>query len=343
MSRETIRFAIIGAGLISRIHARAIQRIDDAELIAVADPAVDKAGKLAEEFGIRHVYAAFEEMLKRDDIDVVTICLPSGLHADAAVAAAQAGKHILCEKPLDITVERMDRMIAAARKYNVKLASIFQHRTSPAALAVHQAIREHRLGKLVLGDVYMKYYRSPEYYRSSDWHGTWRLDGGGALMNQGVHGIDLIRWIVGDVESVMAYAAPLVRDIEVEDTAVAVLKYKNGAFGVIQSATSVYPGYEGRFEIHGDKGTIIFGSGGIREWRIEGSEDKGPLVEARLTGSSDARNISEAGHIHFFEDMIGAIRDNRDPMITGEEAGKSVKLVLAIHESARTRAEVKIS
>ncbi|GIP38009.1 oxidoreductase [Paenibacillus sp. J31TS4] len=339
---DKIRFAIVGAGVISPFHAKAIAGNPNAELVAISDVDADKAKKLASDLQVADTYSDYEQMLKRDDIDAISICLPSGMHADVAVAAAEAGKHIFCEKPLDITVEKMDRMIKTARDRAVKLGVVYQRRTFPAAIATRKAIQEGKLGKLVLGDAYLKYYRSPEYYKSAGWRGTWELDGGGALMNQGVHGIDLIQWMVGDVDSVYAYAAPLVRDIQVEDTAVAVLKYKNGAFGVIQGTTSVYPGMETRFEVHGEKGTIIFGDSGIKEWKFLDSDEQAPDVEGTLAASSSATNISADGHSILVEDLIQAIREDRDPYITGEEASKAVKVILAIYESARTGKEVKL-
>lgn len=339
---EKLRFAIVGAGVISPFHAKAIAANENAELVAIADVVEEKARKLAGDFAVKDVYTDYEEMLKRDDIDVVNVCTPSGLHAEVTIAAAQAGKHVLCEKPLDITLDKMERMIRVTRERGVKLGVVYQRRTFPAAIATRRAIQEGKLGKLVLGDAYLKYYRSQEYYNSAGWRGTWELDGGGALMNQGVHGIDLIQWMVGDVESVFAHAAPLVRDIAVEDTAVAVVKYKNGAYGVIQGTTSVYPGMETRFEIHGEKGTIIFGDSGFKQWEFIDSDEKAPEVQGTLAASSSATNISTDGHTILVDDLIRAIRENRDPMITGEDASKAVKIILAIYESARTGKEVKL-
>jgi predicted dehydrogenase len=340
---EKTRFAIIGAGVISTPHARVITSSPRAELVAIADIELDKAKAQAEQYGIPHTYTDYMEMLKRDDIDVVSICVPSGLHGEATIAAAQAGKHVLCEKPLEITREKMDAMIAACRKSNVKLGAVFQRRTLPAAIATRQAIQSGKLGRMVLGDAYLKTYRSPDYYKSAGWRGTWALDGGGALMNQGVHGVDLIQWMMGDVQLVFAYSKALVRDIEVEDTAVAVLKYKSGAFGVIQGTTSVYPGRESRFEVHGEKGTIIFADSGFKEWKIEGSDEVAPQVEGALSASSNPKNISTGGHYILVNDMIDAIAEDRDPLITGEEARKAVGLILAIYESSREGKEVTLN
>lgn len=339
-----MKFAIVGAGVISDFHAQAIIAHEEAELTAICDIEFEKAETLANKYAPdAKLYASYEEMFEKEDLDIVSVCVPSGIHADVSIAAANAGIHILCEKPLDIDGEKMTQMIETARKNKVKLGGVYQRRTLEAAILTRKAIQEGKLGKLVLGDAYLKYYRSPEYYKSAGWRGTWEMDGGGALMNQGVHGIDLIQWMVGDIESVFAYAAPLVRDIDVEDTAVIAVKYKNGAFGVIQGTTSVYPGQETRFEIHGEKGSIIFGDSGFKQWSIIDSDEKAPTVHNEEGGSNDPKSISNQGHFIFVDDIIQAVRDDRDPLVPGEEARKAVDLIHAIYESARTGKEVKVN
>jgi UDP-N-acetyl-2-amino-2-deoxyglucuronate dehydrogenase len=341
MSKK-MKFAIIGAGVISPFHAKAISRHPDAEIVAISDVDVAKADKLASEYSVSRTYQDYQQMLKDEEIDVVSVCVPSGLHGEASIAAAQAGKHVLCEKPLEITANQMTAMIETCRKQQVKLGCVYQRRTLPSAILARKAIQEGKLGKLVLGDAYLKYYRSPEYYKSAGWRGTWALDGGGALMNQGVHGVDLIQWMMGDVESVFAYSAPLVRDIEVEDTAVAAIKYKNGAFGVIQGTTSVYPGLETRFELHGENGSIIFSDSGMKQWKFIGSEEEMPNLGGSEGGSHDPKQISNEGHYIFVDDMIQAVREDRTPLVSGEEARKAVDLILAIYESSRTGKEVRL-
>ncbi|PAV31253.1 oxidoreductase [Virgibacillus profundi] len=336
------KVVIVGAGVISASHARAITAHQEAKLIAICDIEQGKAEKLANEFGVEKVYTDYEEMFEQEDIDIVSVCVPSGLHAEVTVAAAKNGIHVLCEKPLDITNEKMTKMIEACKSYDVKLGAVYQRRTLDAAIKTRKAIQEGKLGKLVLGDAYLKYYRSPEYYKSAGWRGTWEIDGGGALMNQGIHGVDLIQWMVGDVDSVFAYAAPLVRDVEVEDTSVIAVKYKNGSFGVIQGTTSVYPGQETRFEIHGEKGSIIFGDSGFKQWDFLDNDEEIPQVSNTEGGSSDPKAISNKGHYIFVDDMIQAIKEDREPLVPGEEARKAVDLLLAIYESARTGKEVQL-
>ncbi|MBO0992111.1 Gfo/Idh/MocA family protein [Bacillus sp. SD088] len=341
MKKKT-NFAIVGAGVISASHARAISAHNDAKLVAICDVDKEKAEKLAGEYGINYTYTDYEKMFTDVDIDIVSVCVPSGIHADVTIAAAQARIHVLCEKPLDITREKMTNMIEACKNYHVKLGAVYQRRTLEAAIKTRKAIQEGKLGKLVLADAYLKYYRSPEYYKSAGWRGTWELDGGGALMNQGVHGVDLIQWMAGEVESVFAYSAPLIRKIEVEDTAVVAVKYKNGSFGVIQGTTSVYPGQETRFEVHGEKGSIIFADSGFKLWNFIDHDEPMPQVSNTEGGSNDPKAISSQGHYIYVDDMIQAVNENRAPLVPGEEARKAVDLILAIYESARTGKEVKV-
>jgi predicted dehydrogenase len=239
MSRK-VRWGIIGCGVIAPTHGKAITAAPDAELVATCDIVPEKAQKIAETFGAARWYTDYNELLKCDDIDVVSVCVPSGLHGQVTEAAAKAKKHVFTEKPLEITKEKIDRMIKVCHDEGIKLGCVFQMRTYANNQLTSQMVQEGRLGKMVLCDAYMKYYRSPEYYLSADWRGTWELDGGGSLMNQGVHGVDLLLYMANsDVESVVAQADHLVRDIVVEDTAVAMLKFKNGAYGVIEITVAI--------------------------------------------------------------------------------------------------------
>ncbi len=342
METKRFGFGIIGCGNIGPSHANAINAVADAQLIAVTDIIEDKAKSFAEKFNVKCWYTDYQEMLKRDDIDVVCICTPSGMHSEMAVAAADAKKHILCEKPLDISIEAIDKMLDAVRRNKVKLSGVFQRRTYDSSIKAREAVRSGKLGKMVLGDAYLKYYRSQEYYNSADWRGTWSMDGGGALMNQGIHGIDLIQWIMGDIESVFAKAGALARDIEVEDTAVIVVTYKNGAYGVIEGTTSVYPAIPTRLELHGEKGSIIMEEQTITKWQVIGEESKTFEGDEKVGGSSHPTDISATGHIRHVIDLISAIKEDREPAINGESAKKAVEVILAVYESARTGKEIRI-
>ena len=349
-----VGFAVVGCGVIGPWHTRGVELCDKATLVALCDIEKDKADELAAACEQQvTTYADYREMLRREgDIDVVCVCTPSGIHWEVAAAAAEAGRHVLCEKPLDITIEHMDAMIAACRGAGVKLGCIFQRRTSPASRKVRQLLAEQRLGKLVLADNYQKYYRSPAYYRSAGWRGTWELDGGGALMNQAVHGIDLTLYLLGGVRSVFAYADHLVRDIEVEDTCVAAMKYANGAMGTLVGTTSVTPGCSCRHEIHGENGTIVLTEKGIE--LVEIADEKAGIAkpldpaeygwqpESEKSAASDPKNIAGSGHIIQIADMADAVLADREPLVPGEEARKAVEVILAIYESARTGKEVHL-
>ncbi|GBF72500.1 oxidoreductase [Paenibacillus sp. 598K] len=337
-----LRFGIVGAGAIAVMHAEAIKASPRAELIAVCGSKPESAARLAATYAVKHVFTELAELLRLRELDVVCICLPSGLHEWAAVEAARAGKHMLCEKPLEISLDKVDRIIEAVEQHNVKLGCVYQRRTMPEAIAARRAVQEHQLGRMVMGDAYLKYYRSPDYYRSASWRGTWALDGGGALMNQGVHGIDLMQWIMGDVASVFAYSAALARDIEVEDTAVAVVRYRSGAFGVIQGATSVFPAQATRFELLGDQGSIIFGDDGIQLWHTRSGTAAEIETSRPIAPGADPGNLSYEGHAILVEDLIDAICQDREPMINGYEARKAVQLIAAMYESSTTGKEVDI-
>ena len=346
---DKVRFAIIGCGVISPWHATAIAGVDEAELVACCDIIENRAAKLSKDFGNPKVYTDYHEVLASDQVDAVCVCTPSGLHGVVTVDAAKAGKHVMCEKPVEITLPKIDEMLKACRDANVKLGVIFQRRTSSMWEGIKEAVDAGRLGKMVLGDAYLKYYRSQEYYDSGDWRGTWELDGGGALMNQGVHMIDLLRWIMGPVDTVYAHADHLVRNIDVEDTACALLKFANGAFGVLQGTTSVYPGMDHRLEFHGESGTILVDGETITKWEVAGDENRiadengNGGVDVKIgTAASEPTAIATEGHTTQIRDLCLAIKEDRDPMVSGEEARKSIEVILAIYESARTGMPVRM-
>jgi len=342
MKNRKIRFAVLGCGRISSAHLDAIKNAPDAELAAVCDKNEEKAKAAAYDNGLEKWYTDLEDMLLKEDIDVVNICTPSGIHCENVLTAAKAGKHILCEKPLDVSGRKLDLMINACEKAGVILGGIFQRRTSDIALLARKAIQEGKLGRIVMGSAYLKYYRDQEYYDSDSWRGTWELDGGGALMNQGIHGVDMLQWLVGDIESVYARCATLARNIEVEDTAVAAVTFKNGAIGVIEGATSVYPGQDTVFTVHGDKGTISIGDKGFYEWRFMDSDEKPPEAHEGFGGVNCGWNSNNYGHIKQIQDMAEAVLFKRQPMVPGIEARKAVELVLAIYESSKTDKRVKL-
>ena len=340
---DKVRFGIIGCGTIAPWHAGAINGLDEAELVACCDIIEERAIKLSEDYGNPRVYTDYKELLKCEDIDAVCVCTPSGLHGEITIEAAKARKHVMCEKPLEITVPKIDAMINACRDANVKLGVIFQRRTSPMWHKIKKAIDSGSLGKMVLGDAYLKYYRPQSYYDSGEWRGTWELDGGGALMNQGVHMVDILQWIMGPLDIIFAQADHIVRDIEVEDTACAVMKYASGALGVLQGTTSVSPGMDHRLEFHGENGSILVDGENIVKWDVPESKECGCEtngnggVDIKIgTAATKPTSITMEGHQAQIFDLCQAIKENRDPMVTGEEAKKSVEIILAIYESSKT-------
>src|SRR5579885_1886337 len=253
---EKLRFAIVGCGVIGPLHAQALASLPDAELVAVADHTTERAQRLAAQYGAR-AYTDMDEMLASEQLDVVTICTPSGLHGEHACRAMRAGRHVIVEKPREIRQEAIDEMLRVQQEQGVKLAVISQHRFDPAVRQVRGLIDDGAFGRLVLGHAQIPWWRSQAYYDSGDWRGTWRLDGGGILMNQSIHQIDLLQWMMGPVKSIAAYTDTLVHRMETEDVAVAVLRFANGALGTISGTTGAYPGTSARVEIYGDKGSAL--------------------------------------------------------------------------------------
>ncbi len=347
---RTYGVGIVGCGVIAPFHARSAAALPNAELRAVMDIVPEAAQKRAEEFGVE-AYTDLDAMLAREDIDVICVCVPSGLHAEIGVRAARARKHILVEKPIDITLEAADRLIDACHEYNVKLGVISQHRFGAGMVQVREALTAGRFGKLILGDAIIKWYRTQGYYDSGDWRGTWALDGGGALMNQGVHYVDQLQWMMGPVKSIYARAATSAHNIEVEDIAIAILNFENGAIGTIEGSTAVYPGLPERLEITGTEGTAVIEAGKVKVWEFKdekgeasayGNKVKPEEATAVATGSADPAAIPSAGHQAQLANLIASIEGDRDPAITGEDARRPLEIILAIYESARTGREVTL-
>jgi predicted dehydrogenase len=336
-------FGIIGCGMIAEFHTRAINEIENARVVAAwsRNPANgDKIAQLARE-GCA-IFDDLDALLQQPGLDVVCICTPSGAHMEPAVRAAAAGKHVVVEKPLEITLPRCDAIIEACQSACVRLCTIFPSRFTPANIRLKEAIALGRFGRLTLGDTHVKWWRTQQYYDSGGWRGTWQLDGGGALMNQAIHNVDLLYWLMGDVASIMAIAATLAHErIEVEDTAVAALRFQNGALGLIEGATSAYPGLLKRIEIHGDRGSARVEQDDITLWEFQEKVPSDNEIYAALAGrtgfkagASDPRGITHTGHRDQLNDFLEAIDGGRDPVVDGREGRKSVEIIRAIYRSA---------
>jgi predicted dehydrogenase len=340
----TFNMGILGGGNISETHARAAREIEGARIVAVCGSNIEKVGRLAEFTG-GSAYEDFESFLNHSPMQVVLIGSPSGLHADQGIQAARRGLHVLVEKPVAITTKQTDALIAECEKAGVKLGVFFQDRVAPDIRKLKELIAGGRLGKPVLATAHVKWYRPPEYYKDSRWRGTWALDGGGALMNQGIHTVDLLLWLMGDVTSVWSKAITALHDIEVEDTTVAALEFSNGAIGTLEAATSLYPGLPRRLEVSGSEGTII-----LEGDRIASASLRAPLLDlvSEKAKADDERAVSPAisdarGHRMIIEDFLHAIAVNGAPLCDGHQARRSVELVNAIYESSRTGQPVKLA
>lgn len=331
----TIHIGLIGGGNISLTHARAVAEIPGAELVAVHGSNQQKIEQLCGQFGGK-ACTDFQSFLGHRPLDMVVIGSPSGLHAEQGIAAARRGLHVLVEKPIDITTKRADLLIAECEKAGVKLGVIFQDRFKSSVRQLKQLISEGKLGRLLLADAQIKWYRPPEYYRNSRWRGTWKLDGGGALMNQGVHTVDLLLWLLGDVQNVQARTATLLHSIETEDTAIALLEFSSGVAGVLQATTAAYPGYPRRVEITGSEGTLILEGDHltITGLRIPPHDLAHKEAPGRNAGATSPQVDDIRGHQRAIEDFITAIKNNGVPACDGHEGRRSVALIERIYQAA---------
>jgi len=350
---KNLRFGIVGCGVIGPYHAQAITSLPDAELVAVADLIPERAKKLAEKFQVTP-YADFQEMLAREQLDVVDICTPSGLHREHASQAMRSRRHVIVEKPMEISRAAIAEMLRVQQEAGVKLAVISQHRFDPATRQVHDLVEEQAFGRLVQGLAAVPWWRSQAYYDSGEWRGTWELDGGGVLMNQSIHSIDLLQWLMGPVKSVFAYTDTLVHRMETEDVAVAVLRFANGALGTITATTGAYPGVSTRIEIFGDKGSAVIEDDRLSYLHLarDNSEEVGSygiVPEQRghatesISAAQDPAALSFRSHALQIADMIRAIREDGTPLLDGYAARHPVEIILGIYESVRTHKEVTLS
>lgn len=340
--KKKIGIGIIGTGAVAEHHIKSVRELDDCELIGLASSTQERARMMAEKWGVR-TYADYRNLLANNDIRAVIICTHSGNHLEPVVAAAAAGKHILVEKPLEVSLERADQMIEACRKAEVKFGCVFQNRFSPDFQLLQQAVAEGALGKLTLGNAYIKWYRSPEYYSSSSWKGTLAGDGGAALINQGIHTIDLLLAIMGEVESVFGKVRTVSHQIEGEDLGVGLVSFKNGALGTVEGSTAIVPGYPERLEIFGTRGSVILEGGKILAWDVPDMERPKPAApEEKASGAADPMAIGHQLHKVQIADFLQAIRADRPPAVTGEEGRRALALIQKIYESSRSGQEVKL-
>jgi len=342
-TKETIGFGILGTGMIANFHKAAIEANAEngARLVAMAHYNPERFEILSKEFSVPCI--SEQDLLQNPDIDVICLCTPSGQHAEQTIAAAQAGKHVIVEKPMALTLEDADQMINACEAANVKLGIALQRRAEPIFQKVYEAIQAGDLGDITLGSVLIPYYRPQSYYDQAEWRGTWALDGGGVLMNQGVHLVDLLVWFMGgDPVEARAFAHTATHDIEVEDVLAATLLFEKRGLATVTATTTTDPGYPHRVEIYGTKGGIQLEGETIARWQVADPERAKvqPIVSeevAEAGAASDPRGIKATGHINIFQDFIQAIREDREPAIGGAEGRRSLAAVLKIYEAAGIR------
>ena len=314
-------FGIIGCGMIADFHSQAIGDLQGAKLVACYDMVPGAADRVASKYGCT-AYHDLDEMLADPDLDIVTIGTPSGAHMDPAIKVARAGKHLIVEKPLEISLTRCDRIIAECEKAGVTLSTIFPSRFHDTSQQIKKAIDAGRFGRMTSGDAFVKWYRTQQYYDSGAWRGTWALDGGGALMNQSIHSIDLLIWLMGPVAEVQASTALLAhKRIEVEDHAVAVVRFESGAIGVIEGSTAVYPGYLKRVEIHGTTGSVMMEEEDFLKWDFAKRRASDKKIEEMMAGqkstgggAADPAAIGHHGHAMQFADVLKAIKKRDCPV-----------------------------
>jgi predicted dehydrogenase len=338
-----IGFGIVGCGMIANFHARAIGDVPGAKLVACYDTVPAAAERLSAATGCK-AYPKLQAMLADPAVELVVVGTPSGAHMEPAVAAARAGKHVIVEKPLEITLRRCDAIIDACRQAGVVLSTVFPSRFHDSCVLMKRAVDEGRFGRLTVGDAYVKWYRTQKYYDGGAWRGTWELDGGGALMNQAIHSVDLLVWLMGPVAEVRAQTGLLAHErIAVEDVAMATLRFANGAMGIIEASTAIYPGYLKRIEIHGSEGSAVMEEEDIIKWDFAKKKPRDAAVRGKMAekksgggGAADPAAIGHHGHARQFRDVVRAIRTGREPAIDGPEGRRAVEVILAIYKAAET-------
>lgn len=338
----TVRFGIIGCGMIANFHASALKDSAATELIGCVSRSIEKTKQFAEKHHCKS-YETLEEMLADPEIDAVSICSPSGAHLEPAIQAAKAGKHVVVEKPLEVTTERCDQIIKQCESSGVKLGVTFQSRFYRSSVLLKEAVDQNRFGRITLGDAYVKWFRSQAYYDSGAWRGTWALDGGGALMNQAIHSVDLLLWFMGPVKTVSAMVDTATHErIEVEDVAVATLKFENGALGIIEATTTAYPGALKKIEICGSGGSVVLEEEDLKQWEFAETLAIDEQIRNEMQGqtktgggAADPAAIGHHGHQMFFDDFANAVNTNTGPLIDGHQGRISVEVIEAIYKSAR--------
>lgn len=338
-----LKIGIVGVGNIADIHAQALNESSNAKLVSVYSRNKNNVQNFGEKYNISW-HTDWDKFISDQNLDAVSICTPNGTHLDYGKKAAEEKKHVIVEKPIEVTIKRAQQLIDACEENDVKLAVIYQSRFLDSISDLKKQFDQNKLGKLFMGDAYIKWYRSQEYYDSGAWRGTIELDGGGVLINQAIHTVDLLQWLMGDVEAIFAQTGTFTHKLEGEDNAVAALRFKNGAIGVIEASTSVQPAQPRRIEIHGEKGSIVINGDDVEVFIVGESGDKDKTEkEIKSAGaSSPFSGFSIEPHKKQFEAIADAINNNETPPVSGKESVKSLAIVKAIYESAKNNANINL-
>lgn len=341
---QKLKIGIIGIGTIADVHAQAINASDNMELLSAYSRNKENVLRFSKKYNIQG-FTDWNKFINDQELDVVSICTPNGTHLDYGEKAAEAKKHVIVEKPIEVTLERAQKLINACKKNDVQLAIIYQSRFMDNMQELKDLLDNNGLGKLFMGDAYIKWYRSQAYYDSGAWRGTIELDGGGVLINQAIHTVDLLQWLMGDVDTIYGQTGTFTHNLECEDNAVATLRYKNGAIGVIQASTSVQPSQSRKIEIHGEKGSVLIDGDKVTISLAGELSKKENSTTKELSGagsSSPMDGFSFDAHQRQFDAIANAIRNNEIPPVSGEESLRSLAIVLGIYESARTNTKIHL-
>jgi UDP-N-acetyl-2-amino-2-deoxyglucuronate dehydrogenase len=341
MSKPSFRVGLVGCGRISKNHFDALRNVDGLTVTAVADIDAERAAQASAEQGVPG-YRSLEELLAADEVDIVSICTPSGLHSAQGVIAARAGKHVVTEKPMSISLAQADELIRATDDARVQLFVVKQNRLNPPIQLLKRAVDKGRFGRIYMANVTVRWQRPQEYYDAAPWRGTWEFDGG-AITNQASHYVDLVQWLVGPVESVMAKTATQARRIEAEDSGIGIIKFRSGALGVIEVNVLTYPrNLEGSITILGEKGSVKIGGTAVNKvehWLFADYDDDDKLVE---TANTNPPNVYGFGHEGYYRNVVAVLRGEARPETDGRAGRKSLELILGMYESAKTGCEVPI-
>lgn len=345
---KTWKFGIIGAGNIAAFHAKAIADLANAQLMAICDNGSGRAKSIADEHHCQ-AYSSFDDLLA-SGLDLVCVATPSGLHLEPVVAAAESGIHVICEKPLEITLCRIDAMIAAHEKAGTQLGCIFQNRFTPAMTPLREAIAQKRFGRVTYAGIYVPWWREEDYYGGSgNWRGTWKTDGGGAMMNQSIHMVDMLVDLLPEVESLQAFTDTLAHpQIETEDSTVAILRFGDQSLGIVHGSTGCYPGHLKRFELMGTEGSAIYLDEAFSLWQFKNETDEDERIRKNFGqsemsggGAADPTAISHSNHTRIFAAFLEALENNTPFHLDAREARKAVQLVLALYQAGRDQKPVK--